>query len=258
MSINTPFDEKRLAECPVENGFRLRGVEMTRIEVFVDAAFAFALTMLVISGDSVPHDFGELLDAFKGVPTFAATFLILMLFWFAHRNWSRRFGIEDVPVMWMSGFFVFVMLVWVYPLRMVFSGMFEFFSGGLLPSNVDVDSYFELRALFATYAVGFLLLSLTIIGLNRHALKLAEPLRLDAVERHDARAEIVGWAVPALVSLVSLLFALLMPENLIPLAGWVYFVLAITGPLLGWQQDRQRERLRAPVRESGEETLPAQ
>ena len=34
--------------CPIEHGFRLRGLEMTRTEVFVDAAFAFALTLLVI------------------------------------------------------------------------------------------------------------------------------------------------------------------------------------------------------------------
>ena len=40
--------------CPVENDFRLRGLEMTRIEVFVDAAFAFAVTLLVISFDAIP------------------------------------------------------------------------------------------------------------------------------------------------------------------------------------------------------------
>ena len=32
-----------LAQCPVDDGFRLRDVNMTRIEVFIDAAFAFAV-----------------------------------------------------------------------------------------------------------------------------------------------------------------------------------------------------------------------
>jgi hypothetical protein len=31
-----------LDQCPVKNGFRLRGMGMTRIETFTDAAFAFA------------------------------------------------------------------------------------------------------------------------------------------------------------------------------------------------------------------------
>jgi hypothetical protein len=36
------------------DGFRLRGEEMTRIETFTDAAFAFAVSLLVIAGDTVP------------------------------------------------------------------------------------------------------------------------------------------------------------------------------------------------------------
>lgn len=45
-----------LAQCPVEDGFRLRGENMTHIEVFIDAAFTFAVTMLVISFDGIPPD----------------------------------------------------------------------------------------------------------------------------------------------------------------------------------------------------------
>jgi hypothetical protein len=36
-----------IKQCPDEKGFRMRGEAMTRIEVFVDAAFAFAVTMIV-------------------------------------------------------------------------------------------------------------------------------------------------------------------------------------------------------------------
>src|SRR5438874_13439470 len=38
----------RLEELPRLRGFRLRGLEMTRLETFIDAAFAFAISMLVI------------------------------------------------------------------------------------------------------------------------------------------------------------------------------------------------------------------
>ena len=38
----TPLTQEFVDGCPKEGVFRMRGLEMTRIEVFVDAAFAFA------------------------------------------------------------------------------------------------------------------------------------------------------------------------------------------------------------------------
>ncbi len=37
-----------------------RGDKVTRLEAFVDASFAFALTLLVIAGDSIPGSVAEL------------------------------------------------------------------------------------------------------------------------------------------------------------------------------------------------------
>jgi len=48
----------------------MRGLDMTRIEVFVDAAFAFAVTMLVISFDAIPTSYAEVMLAIKGIPAF--------------------------------------------------------------------------------------------------------------------------------------------------------------------------------------------
>ena len=51
----------QLATLPARKGFRQRGMEMTRLETFTDAAFAFAVTLLVIGGsDSVPTNFDEM------------------------------------------------------------------------------------------------------------------------------------------------------------------------------------------------------
>ncbi len=60
---------------------RKRGIEMTRTETFVDAAFAFAVTLLVVSIDSIPESVAELLRALAAVPAFAASFAIIGLFW---------------------------------------------------------------------------------------------------------------------------------------------------------------------------------
>ena len=56
-----------LNALPRLGGFRLRGVAMTRLETFVDAAFAFAITMLVIATQQIPDDIETLLAAFKNV-----------------------------------------------------------------------------------------------------------------------------------------------------------------------------------------------
>jgi len=85
------YSAGRLTTLPAKNGFRQRGVEMSRLETFTDAAFAFAVTLLVIGGgDSIPMSFEEMVRAIKQVPAFAASFANIMLFWYAHHIWSRR------------------------------------------------------------------------------------------------------------------------------------------------------------------------
>jgi transmembrane protein TMEM174 (potassium channel) len=81
---------------------RLRGLEMTRIETFTDAAFAFAVAFLVISTASA-HSFQELRQALVGTPAFAVSFVLIMVFWVGHWKWSRRYGQEDMPVIMLSG-----------------------------------------------------------------------------------------------------------------------------------------------------------
>jgi hypothetical protein len=55
---------KDLDALPRRGGFRLRGLEMTRLESFVDATFAFAVSLPVIAGQQVPDDLDTMLRAF--------------------------------------------------------------------------------------------------------------------------------------------------------------------------------------------------
>src|SRR5205809_4015396 len=57
-----------LDALPRLHGFRLRGMQMTRLETFIDAAFAFAISMLVIAAQQIPDNIVALLAAFKNVP----------------------------------------------------------------------------------------------------------------------------------------------------------------------------------------------
>ncbi len=68
-----------LDSLPRLRGFRLRGMQMTRLETFIDAAFAFAISMLVIAANQVPDNIEELLGAFRHVPAFVASIVVLAL-----------------------------------------------------------------------------------------------------------------------------------------------------------------------------------
>src|SRR5438046_7986448 len=63
---------KDLDALPRLGGFRLRGMEITRLETFIDAVFAFAITMLVIAAQQIPDDIETLLAASRYRPGFAA------------------------------------------------------------------------------------------------------------------------------------------------------------------------------------------
>src|SRR5438477_12584979 len=100
---------KDLDTLPCRGGFRLRGLDMTRLEGFVDAAFAFAVSLLVIAGQQVPDNIETLLNAFRNVPSFGASIAVLAIFWRGHWLWSRRYGLEDTVSIWISWAIIFTM-----------------------------------------------------------------------------------------------------------------------------------------------------
>lgn len=231
------FDWQRF---PVRDGFRQRGCGMTRIEVLTDTAFAFAITMLVISLNDVPGTWEELLDGLKQLPALVASFLQIMMFWSGHVKWSRRFGLEDTPTIWLSGALVFVMLVFVYLLRLLFSSAFAWVTDGWLPSGMAINAFGEVRSLFLLYGAGFFLMSMLLGLLNLHALRLREPLQLNHHEVHVTRTEILAFVVLASTAVVSMLLAALLQGAWLSLAGIIYASLGISMPLLGVISERRR------------------
>ena len=125
-----------------------RGREVTRIEAFVDAAFAFAVTLLVISFNALPDSAEALLQALKGVPAFAASFALLAMLWWTHADWSRRYGLDDGRSVLLSLLLVFLVLVYVYPLRIIFTAFFGWISHGWLPVGIAIDSTRDLQLLY--------------------------------------------------------------------------------------------------------------
>jgi uncharacterized membrane protein len=219
-----------LDSLPRLKGFRLRGMEMTRLETFIDAAFAFAITMLVIAAQQIPDDMATLLGAFRNVPTFLCSIAVIGIFWRGHWLWSRRFGLEDGASIFISWALLVTILIYIYPLKAVFGAMWYLLSDGRVGQTLGPSTDAQARMLFATYAIGFTAIALEILLLNLRAWQLREPLRLNARERLLTRGELMGWSVPAGVGIVSLILALVLPREKLAWSGWIYLSMAILVP----------------------------
>ena len=93
--------------------------EVSRVEGFSDAVFAFAITLLVVSLE-VPKTFHELMAVMRGFLSFAICFALLFQVWWRHFNFFRRYSLEDAATIALTGAVLFVVLFYVYPLKFVF------------------------------------------------------------------------------------------------------------------------------------------
>ncbi|PZQ18632.1 MAG: DUF1211 domain-containing protein [Rhodanobacter denitrificans] len=201
-----------------EDGFLQRGAEVTRIEAFVDAAFAFAITLMVISIDEIPDSIDALKLALKAIPSYAASFLLIALFWRGHADWSRRYGLDDRQSQRLSLLLVFLVLIFIYPLRMVFDALFSWVSSGWLPAKFSLSTLSDLRLMFAVFALAFGSMGLVSCLLYVHAWRQRERIGLDALERDLTRYAMLRWAVIPLFSLISLALTTWLP--VIPGVPW--------------------------------------
>ena len=217
-----------------EDGAGWRGHGVTRLEAFVEAAFAFAVTLLVISVERIPDSMGGLLQALKNVPAFAASFAMLAMFWYAHVRWSRRYRLGTVPATLLSLLLVFLVLVYVYPLRLLLGTFFGWITGGWLPMPLsDADGPRPLAFMFVFYGLAFASMSACIGGLYVLAWRARGRLGLDGEAASNAAGEVASHTCFVLVSLLSVLIALLLTDQSrswqVALPGCVYFLLSFAG-----------------------------
>ncbi|MDA3915308.1 TMEM175 family protein [Oleiagrimonas sp.] len=199
-----------------------------RVDAFIDAAFAFTVTLLVVANSDVPRSMGDMLNALRGVPAFAAAFAQIVYFWRAHLTWRRDYGVADVTAFWLSMLLVFLVLVFVYPLEMLFSSAFHALSGGWLPSGWVLGHDSDIKALFIAYGVVFALLSGSVVMLYLHSMR-----RIAGRVRDGAVVWAGAWSYSALIGLLVALVAWALPAHLSGLAGFCLGLLGLQGVVVG-------------------------
>jgi len=206
-----------------EADFRWRGTEISRVEGFTDAVFAFAVTLLVVALE-VPHTFEGLLDVVRSLPAFIICFAILMLFWNEHYRYHRRYGLEDVFSRLMTFAILVLVLFFVYPLKYLFTMLTVMIFGLDMHDAPTLKGQYQVDALYVIYGLGFAGAWSLFAILYLHAWKLRAQLELNAAEQINTRSTLFEKVIYVAVCLISIVLALTTTSDLLP--GVVYFLLA--------------------------------
>lgn len=237
---------------PPEPHFRWRGGELTRLEAFTDAVFAFAVTLLVVSLE-VPRTFDELIMAMKGFVAFALCFAILVQVWYYHYKFSRRYGLQTIYTIVLTAALIFVVLFYVYPLKFVFTLAIGSLSGGVTAPADQlkgmIQTTHQLTSLWLIYSAGVMAVYLIFALLYRYAYTKRGELELNEYEAVSTRNAAIHFSGFAGVGGLVALTALLLPARYIGYAGLVFFVNGLwgwySGAKFGAQERRVIERMKA-------------
>jgi uncharacterized membrane protein len=214
---------------PPEKHFRWRGGEITRLEGFTDAVFAFAVTLLVVSLE-VPKTYGELMAAMKGFVPFAFCFMVLVQIWRLHYFYSRRFGLQTPYAVALNSILLFVVLFYVYPLKFLFTLSMGFMSGGFLATDRGIFqiSVPQVTTLEVIYGLGFTAVFTVFALLYRYAYRMRKELDLNEYELLRTRAAIVHCTGDAILGVCLAVAAKLLP---LKIAVYSPLIFALSGPI---------------------------
>ena len=216
-----------------EEDFRWRGEDVSRIEGFSDAVFAFAVTLLVVSLE-VPKTFDELLATMRGFFGFAICFYLLLIVWYEHYKYFRRYGLNDTQTLWLNAALLFIMLMYVYPLKFLFTYLIDLLFGFAQSEKIEAS---QVPLLMVVYGAGFVAVQILFMLMYLRAYSLRDALELDARELSVTREEIQSCLLNISVGLASVAIAVLGGVATISWAGYVYVLLfplqTINGRVMG-------------------------
>lgn len=218
--------------------------EISRLEAFSDAAFAFALTLLVVSLD-VPRSYGDLTRTMTGIPSFACCFALLVWIWHEHNMFFRRYGLQDGWTVVVNSGLLFVTLFYVYPLKFMFDSMFAELGA---VEGLQRMTLAQLSKAAAIYGFGFCALFLLFALLYVRAYRKRDDLRLSPIETLETRAYIGHHLVSAAVGLLSVAVALAGPPAAAPMAPMTFALMAPFHMLYGRYETQKRRRTGAAQR----------
>jgi hypothetical protein len=243
--------------APADPLFRWRGREISRIEALSDAVFALTIT-LVVATTQVPETFPEIWGVFLDAPVLAVCFTLLVLLWHDHYLFFRRYGLEDAPTIALNLVLLFLVLLYAYPLRFMFSFIWnalvlgtippaEFFpvaADGMPFGDLFVNPYSQAIWMMYLYGAGCASVFLVLFLMHLRAYRKREQLGLDEIELALTRGSLRSHGISCGIAVGSILVAGMTAQA--GIAGMVYI---LNAPLHIWNgfhttrtADRAKER----------------
>jgi uncharacterized membrane protein len=213
-----------------ERHFRWRGGDVSRLEGLTDSVFALAMALLILSTE-VPRSYDELKSLLQGIPAFAACFALFVLLWYYHFQFHRRFGLENLYTVFLNVCLLFLILIYVYPAKFLFTLLSDTFLYGR-ERALSPHTAAQMMLFYSGGVVGIFLLY-TLMYL--HAYQHREVLGLSEVEVHMTRSTLREHLIHAAVGLASILLALGRQPAL---SGLIYVLVGPLQGLNGWLSGR--------------------
>jgi len=231
---------KSVISQPTHRSFRLRGHEVKRIEAFSDAVFAFAVTLLIVSLE-VPRTFNELMVTVRGFAAFGLSFALLANIWYDQNIFFRKYNLDDITTVTLNCILIFVVLFYVYPLKFLFTLMFN--EPANLPPGTHVIVQKDVPLLMSIYSGGYICIQLLFLLMHVHAYRKREQLELNISEIFDTRTRILSNMILIAIGLLSIIAAQLLPVGNAGLSGMIYFLIAPVLLMFHGRRARRRKAL---------------
>lgn len=169
------------------NQFKTRSYSPSRLENFSDAVFAFSITLLMISLE-VPKNFTQILELSDELIAFAVTIVPLFIIWQQHRQFFRRYGLDDNKILICNTVLLFIVLIFIFPLKFLSLFLVRFYSSLMFGTETVFGTMIngeQVPMLMVYYGIGALGLVFIFSRFYNHALNKKDELELNTYEiRH--------------------------------------------------------------------------
>lgn len=209
-----------------------RGHEVTRIEAFSDAVFAFGVTLLIMSLE-VPKNFEELMKEMHFVFPFGICFAVMMTIWYQQNIFFRLYGLHDIKTVVLNAILMFLVLIYMYPLKFMIG---RAFSSEFIVANDD-----EWIMLIRMYTGGFAAFYIIFSLMYRNALSQREKLNLTDREIFATRTHIGMHSLIAVPSILAVTLTYFKPTEKFAMAS--YILMGILLPVYTSRRQKKRNSL---------------
>lgn len=212
-----------------EPHFDWRGGSVSRLEGISDAVFAFAITLLVVSLE-VPGSFGAMYNMMLDFVAFGICFTWLIVLWYYHYRFFRRYGLEDITTIVLNAILLFLVLFYIYPLKFLASVLINGILGLKRSEAILTMTNTDWISLMTIYSTGFLAVFAVFTLMQLHAYRKRHELKLNELETLITRQDVVFFIIYIAFAVVSIFLANSPLRNATFWAGVVY---ALLGPVMG-------------------------